>query len=150
MTDRMFEYALVFEDVEDAKVKEIPIEYFRDCINEHGDFIRLAGFQTEMEYTNVERMITGDKGMIKRIFSNLFSNILKYGDKSVPVKIEGSFTKRTYVLKIANGIKQQNTGVESNHIGLLSVEKMMQQLGGDSSFSEEDGMFSVRLEFNLV
>lgn len=150
MTDRMFEYALVFEEVDEPKVKEIPIEYFRDCINEHGDFIRLAGFQTEMKYTYVQRSISGDKGMIKRIFSNLFSNILKYGDKGIPVRIEGSFTKKTYVLQMSNGIKQQNTGVESTHIGLLSIEKMMQQLGGSSSFSEENGVFSVRLEFRLV
>ncbi len=150
MTDRMFEYALVFEEGEEPKVKEIPIEFFRDCINEHGDFIRLTGFQTEIQYTNVERSIIGDKGMIKRIFSNLFSNILKYGDKAVPVQIQGCFTKTTYMLTMLNGIKQQNTGVESNHIGLLSVEKMMQQLGGGSSFSEEDGIFHVRLEFNLI
>ena len=88
--------------------------------------------------------------MIKRIFSNLFSNILKYGDKAVPVRIQGCFTKTTYVLTMSNGIKQQNTGVESNHIGLLSVEKMMQQLGGESVFSEEKGVFHVRLEFNLI
>lgn len=150
MTDRMFEYALVFEEGEEPKVKEIPIGFFRDCINEHGDFIRLTGFQTEIEYTNVQRSIIGDKGMIKRIFSNLFSNILKYGDKAVPVQIQGCFTKTTYVLTMSNGIKQQNSGVESNHIGLLSVEKMMQQLGGGSSFSEEDGIFHVRLEFNLI
>ena len=127
MTDRMFEYALVFED-----------------------FIKLVGFQPELDYTNVERWITGDKGMIKRIFSNLFSNILKYGDKSVPVNIKGCFTKTTYILIMSNGIKQQSTGVESNHIGLMSVEKMMQQLGGKSSFSEENGLFSVRLEFHLT
>lgn len=150
MTDRMFEYALVFEEGEEPKVKEIPIGFFRDCINEHGDFIRLTGFQTEIEYTNVQRSIIGDKGMIKRIFSNLFSNILKYGDKAVPVQIQGCFTKTTYVLTMSNGIKQQNSGVESNHIGLLSVEKMMQQLGGGSAFSEENGVFSVRLEFNLI
>ena len=149
MTDRMFEYALVFEEGEEPKVKEIPIEFFRDCINEHGDFIRLTGFQTEIEYTNVERYITGDKSMIKRIFSNLFSNILKYGDKSVPVKINGCFTKTEYVLEISNGIKQQSAEVESNHIGLLSVEKMMQQLGGESAFSEENGLFSVKLKFQL-
>ena len=125
-------------------------EYFRDCINEHSDFIKLAGFQPELDYTNVERWITGDKGMIKRIFSNLFSNILKYGDKSVPVNIKGCFTKTTYILTMSNGIKQQSTGVESNHIGLMSVEKMMQQLGGKSSFSEENGLFSVRLEFHLT
>lgn len=79
----------------------IPIEYFRDCINEHSDFIKLAGFQPELDYTNVERWITGDKGMIKRIFSNLFSNILKYGDKSVPVNIKGCFTKTTYILTMS-------------------------------------------------
>ena len=150
MTDRMFEYALVFEEIDEPKVKKIPIEYFRDCINEHSDFIRLAGFQTQLDYTNVERWITGDKGMIKRIFSNLFSNILKYGDKAVPVKIKGCFTKETYVLAMSNGIKQQSTGVESNHIGLMSVEKMMQQLGGKSSFSEQNNIFSVNLEFRLT
>lgn len=150
MTDRMFEYALVFEEGEEPKVKEIPIKFFRDCINEHSDFIRLAGFQTEMEYTYVERWITGDKGMIKRILSNLFSNILKYGDKSSPVFIKGSFTKQSYILEISNTVKQQNTGVESNHIGLMSVEKMMHQLGGESTFSEKNGSFSVELKFSLV
>lgn len=150
MTDRMFEYALVFEEGEEPKVKEIPIKFFRDCINEHSDFIRLAGFQTEMEYTYVERWITGDKGMIKRILSNLFSNILKYGDKSSPVFIKGSFTKQSYILEISNTVKQQNTGVESNHIGLMSVEKMMHQLGGESTFSEKNGSFSVELKFHLV
>ena len=150
MTDRMFEYALVFEEGEEPKVKEIPIKFFRDCINEHSDFIRLAGFQTEMEYTYVERWITGDKGMIKRILSNLFSNILKYGDKSSPVFIKGSFTKQSYILEISNTVKQQNTGVESNHIGLMSVEKMMHQLGGESTFSEKNGLFSVELKFSLV
>lgn len=150
MTDRMFEYALVFEEGEEPKVKEIPIKFFRDCINEHSDFIHLAGFQTEMEYTYVERWITGDKGMIKRILSNLFSNILKYGDKSSPVFIKGSFTKQSYTLEISNTVKQQNTGVESNHIGLMSVEKMMHQLGGESTFSEKNGSFSVELKFSLV
>lgn len=55
-------------------------------------------------------MVTGDKGMIKRILSNLFSNILKYGDKSSPVFIKGSFTKQSYILEISNTVKQQNTG----------------------------------------
>ena len=150
MTDRMFEYALVFEEGEEPKVKDISVQFFRDCINEHGDFIRLAGFETEMDYTNVERSIIGDKGMIKRIFSNLFSNILKYGDKAVPVKIEACFTKQMYVITISNSIKRKNTGVESNHIGLLSVEKMMQQLSGNSSFLEKEGSFEVKLEFRLA
>ena len=88
--------------------------------------------------------------MIKRILSNLFSNILKYGDKSSPVFIKGSFTKQSYILEISNTVKQQNTGVESNHIGLMSVEKMMHQLGGESMFSEKNGSFSVELKFSLV
>ena len=81
---------------------------------------------------------------------NLFSNILKYGDKSSPVFIKGSFTKQSYILEISNTVKQQNTGVESNHIGLMSVEKMMHQLGGESTFSEKNGSFSVELKFSLV
>lgn len=38
------------------------------------------------------------------------------------------------MLTMSNGIKQQSTGEESNHIGLMSVEKMMQQLGGEFIF----------------
>ena len=54
------------------------------------------------------------------------------------------------ILEISNTVKQQNTGVESNHIGLMSVEKMMHQLGGESTFSEKNGSFSVELKFSLV
>ena len=150
MTDRMFEYALVFEEGEEPKVKEIPIKFFRDCINEHSDFIRLAGFQTEMEYTYVERWITGDKWMIKRILSNLFSNILKYGDKSSPVFIKGSFTKQSYILEISNTVKQQNTGVESNHIGLRSSQKMVELHKGQMHVYHEKQQFRVHILLPVI
>ena len=64
-------------------------------------------------------------------------------------------------LELPNGIPSHDTlqrvfamvpteFLESNHIGLMSVEKMMHQLGGESTFSEKNGSFSVELKFSLV
>jgi len=103
-----------------------------------------------MEYTYVERWITGDKGMIKRILSNLFSNILKYGDKSSPVFIKGSFTKQSYILEISNTVKQQNTGVESNHIGLRSSQKMVELHKGQMHVYHEKQQFRVHILLPVI
>lgn len=62
MTDRMFEYALVFEEGEEPKVKEIPIKFFRDCINEHSDFIRLADFRQRWNILMSKDGLRGIKG----------------------------------------------------------------------------------------
>ena len=84
----MFEYALVFEEIEIPKTVPVPYTFFRECLWENCDFIQLK-----------------------------------------------------------NKVKKVSADIESNHIGLKSVEKMMALLGGRMLCSENAQEFTVRLSF---
>ena len=152
MTDRMFEYALIFEETETPSLEPLDFSFFHECLRENFEFIHLAGFACEEESPPADFQdtpyFTGDAKMIKRIFNNLFSNILKYGDKSEPVQI--CLTSDTQELKIIlkNKIKAEHSDIESNHIGLRSVEKMMSLLNGRILYSEKNHEFAVQLTFS--
>ena len=151
MTDRMFEYALVFEEAEVPNLVLLPLSFYQNCLLENTDFIRLAGFSCDIELSpeNTETSLSflGDETMLKRIFSNLFSNILKYGDKSQAVLIRLTVDGSELKLLLKNRTKEEVNGIESNHIGLKSVEKMMSLLGGRMLFNEMGHEFSVQLTF---
>ena len=151
MTDRMFDYALVFEEAEIPNLVLLPLSFYQNCLLENTDFIRLAGFSCDIELSpeNTETSLSflGDETMLKRIFSNLFSNILKYGDKSQAVLIRLTVDGSELKLLLKNRTKEEVNGIESNHIGLKSVEKMMSLLGGRMLFNEMGHEFSVQLTF---
>ncbi|WP_235839120.1 sensor histidine kinase [Clostridium sp. Marseille-P2415] len=71
------------------------------------------------------------KASLQRVFDNIFSNILKYADPTVPVVISGSRADGGMVISFHNQIRQQKTGtVSSAGIGLKSAEMIVQQNGG--------------------
>lgn len=152
MTDRMFEYALIFEETEIPDLEPLELSFFQDCLMENFDFIQLAGFTYEVE--SIPEVFqdtfyfTGDATMIRRIFNNLFSNILKYGDKSEPVRIYLTYNTHELKILLKNRIKKEHSDIESNHIGLRSVEKMMSHLNGRILYSEKNHEFTVQLTFS--
>lgn len=149
LTDRMFEYALVFEEIEIPKTVPVPYTFFRECLWENCDFIQLAGFQCSVEEKCPDCTLSfaGDETMLKRIFNNLFSNILKYGEKAVPVSLSLTIEEGELKIQLKNKVKKVSADIESNHIGLKSVEKMMALLGGRMLCSENAQEFTVRLSF---
>lgn len=153
MTDRMFEYALVFEESEVPNIKPVSLSFAQDCILENCDFIHLAGFQFCLDFPPEDFSLltfAGDETMLKRIFNNLFSNILKYGEKSEPVQILIRIESDELRIQIHNTIQETHSEIESNHIGLKSVEKMMTLLGGRMLYSEKESQFTVQLTFSAA
>ncbi len=128
LTDRMFEYALVFDDRTAAQITEIPSDFLYRCINENTEYLRLTGrtvhimsdgrFSASLHASDrpfddgeparplpLPRFsILADSMMLKRVFSNLFSNIIKYGDKKEPVEITGSLEDSKFVIILKNAI----------------------------------------------
>ena len=156
MTDRMFEYALVYEENETPKLEPLDYSFLYDCLMENIDFIRLAGFEYALDTNALPDdmpnfpTILGDATMIKRIFNNIFSNILKYGDKSSPVRIMISRDTDELKMMFKNKVKIEHADIESNHIGLRSVEKMMSLLGGRILYSEQREEFGVQVAFKTI
>ena len=49
MTDRMFEYALIFEESETPCLESFDFSFLHECLKENIEFIHLAGFAYEIE-----------------------------------------------------------------------------------------------------
>lgn len=149
LTDRMFEYALVAEEEETPKISLLSTDFIRQCLAENCDFIKLAGFTTNICQTDSSVLLPGDKTMIKRIFNNLFSNILKYGDKKRPVSITAQIRESNYIVTIVNTVKGEASHTDSNNIGLKNVDRMIRLLNGRMKVRQEEEGFETELWFPL-
>lgn len=148
MTDRMFEYALVYEGNEEADLLPLPFSLLEQCLTENADYIRLTGFEADCAVSGpASCRFYGDEAMLRRIFSNLFSNIIKYGDKKIPVQISCIFEDDGFSVTLVNGVRQEYARIESNRIGLRSVQKMMELMNAGFQTEETESSFCVRLRF---
>ena len=151
LTDRMFEYALVYEENETADLKPLSISDLAECLRENCEFIRIAGFTVEEKFEyGAESEMYGDKVMLKRIFSNLFSNILKYGDKKGEVTVQICPECGRLKILITNLIKKDAADTESNQIGLRSVRKMVEMHQGELYTFVETNIYTVGILFDMI
>lgn len=150
MTDRMFEYALVFEKDENITLTELLVSLIHQCLAEHIDFLQLAGFMVQSSLCEPIGSIAGDETTLKRIFQNLFSNILKYGDKKDAVLVSCYMEQKQLKISLTNSIKGNLTGIESNHVGLKSVKKMVELHNGTLFISDHETSYIVQLSFPVL
>lgn len=160
MTDKMFEYALVFEDKEEPVLTDLPTGIVFSCLHENMDFLSLTGFTIEYtpdftesssaELFSVESgILLADATMLKRIFNNLFSNILKYGDKAKPVTVSCRLVKGEIGISLQNAIKSDRSQIASNKIGLRSTAKMVELHHGSFSSAKKGDSFTVEIVLPL-
>ena len=166
LTDRMFDYALVYEEEETAELKPLSVSVISDCLRENCDFIRIAGFTVSEDnrweeknsiqqkfqspdYT-AETMIYGDEILIKRIFSNLFSNILKYGDKRDTVSVKLYPERGSLRISIQNRIRENAAETESTRIGLRSARRMVELHHGELYTFVDTNIYHVCITFNMI
>lgn len=165
MTDRMFEYALVFDeagaDGTPVSLEELPVSFFSELLKGHVDFLRLAGFSAKLCISDEDGndggfRVLADCALAKRTFDNLFSNVIKYADKKeetmISASMELSEEKREpwFFILIENHVKADRSGEESTRIGLRSVCKMMEGMDGTCSFEESGGVFRAKLRFQAM
>ena len=146
----MFEYSLVYDPHQSPLLVPIPLKNVQHMLSEHLDFLRLAGFQTSETIAPLYGQIEGDETSLKRLFQNLFSNVLKYGDKSEPVTLQISQKNDIFQIILSNAAKKDLTGIESNRIGLKSAEKIAKMHHGTLTFTQKDKtLFLVEVTFPL-
>ena len=161
LTGRMFEYALVYDAAgteRDLQLTEISPDFFLDSVKEHADFLQLAGFQTKLRFFGTPAdspvsfqdtfYITADISMIKRVFNNLISNIIKYADKKEAVFISVS-AGCTLTILLKNRIRNDRDNMESTQIGLQSSCRIMEQMNGTLSVQSDQEFFTAELKFPM-
>lgn len=153
LSDRMFEYAMVYETQEELEMEAMAVSQLLKLLWENMNFMELAGFtvdkNADSHWMDVKELggptFWGNPLALKRVLNNLFSNILKYGDKAHPVKVAFSIEQGHWRLALSNHIRQSHKTVESNHIGLKSVEKIIELHGGSVYSMQVEDVFSVEV-----
>ena len=166
LTDRMFEYALVYDASEPEQIRMIPFSLSRllELFREQMDFLELAGFHTDIYFPDADisdvttpdaLTIQADPELCKRILDNLFSNVLKYGSKQETVTLSMQLTPESdgdaaLCLVLKNTVKPEHSAVESNRIGLKSSTRNMERMGGSLVVCQTDAFFEVTLSFPVT
>lgn len=166
LTDRMFEYALVYDASEPEQIQMLPVSLSKllELFREQMGFLELAGFHTELHFPDAGTSdiaspdaltIRVDTELCKRILNNLFSNILKYGSKQETVTLSLSLNPENDVdaalyLILKNAVKSEHSAVESNRIGLKSSTRNMERMGGKLVVFQTDTFFEVTLSFPVT
>ena len=166
LTDRMFEYALVYDVSEPEQIQMLPVSLSKllELFREQMDFLELAGFHTKLHFPDAGTSdiaspdaltIRVDTELCKRILNNLFSNILKYGSKQETVTLSMQLPPEinkdaALCLALKNTVKPEHSAVESNRIGLKSSTRNMERMGGKLVVFQTDTFFEVTLSFPVT
>ena len=166
LTDRMFEYALVYDASEPEQIRMISFSLSRllELFREQMDFLELAGFHTDISFPDADTSdittpdaltIRADPELCKRVLNNLFSNILKYGSKQETVTLSmqlppESNNDAALCLALKNAVNPEHSTIESNQIGLKSSMRNMERMGGKLVVFQTDTFFEVTLSFPVT
>lgn len=147
LSDKMFEYAFVYDTQEQEMQSELYVEEVLEELERNGQFLELKGYEVIYEMEGQGKLF-GSRICFQRIWNNLFSNVIKYG--TAPVLIRTRIEKGSMQVEIINKIKQSTETVESNKIGLKSVEKMTKLQKGSLFINKDEVNFAVTLKFPLI
>jgi len=152
LSDKLFEYFLVFG----GEYQEPDLEIV-DCdsllgelINEYTLYLADRGYKVTSASEIPQGVISANVIAVRRIFDNLFSNILKYADHNSPVTILIENKDKSITVIIKNTVGLMTSKVESTKIGLATCEKIMAQHKGSFSAEKIGNEFIVSVTFPFV
>lgn len=143
LSNKTFEYALVFEqdhEIEFDKISSVDIIHYLD---ENLDYLQLEGFVLQKNYDYSEVFMNINLAMIKRMINNLCSNIQKYALVSEPVLISVSTKQNQMKITLTNEKRTDVNHIESNKIGLKSVERIIQLHNGKLFIQDLKDSFTI-------
>ena len=89
LTEHLFEYSLIAGEGEaDLEAPEQYKTLFFDLFSETVSYLEQQGFCIEFHIEWIDCTLQISTDYVSRIFDNVASNIVKYADRSVPVKIK--------------------------------------------------------------
>lgn len=152
LSDKLFGYFLVFGKSEsDRQLERFDASVLlTQIIGEHGAELVSRGYTVKYDGTLPERDILADITGLRRIFDNVFSNILKYADPDIDVKIFVSASEEAVHVRIANGIPKTKAKIESTRIGLKTCERICAEMKGAFTFSQTEEVFEVKISFPVT
>lgn len=156
LSDKLFQYFLVFGGKKNPQKLEVLDGdiLFQQLLTEHVAELISYGYIVTMDYEIEGKLVETDVSSLRRLFDNIFSNIMKYADKRRSIKVK-AITKYTgdeqeseeFLFRVENKISHEAKQVESTQIGVMTCEKIAKDLGGRYSWSDDEDVYITQFAF---
>ncbi|OCN05304.1 hypothetical protein A4S06_09360 [Erysipelotrichaceae bacterium MTC7] len=149
LSDEMFSYFLVYGKQEHAELVATPFANLYAYVNEECGLLEHEGYQVYKQVQfDASLVINMNLLLLKRAFDNIFSNIQKYASKDAPVLILIEVKKGYVHLVFENKIASKHH-VESNQIGLKSMERVIEIHQGRMDVKESPSTYTIHLQLPI-
>ena len=147
LTNELFSYFLVFGKPEPSLQLEVmdARTLLEQMLGEETADLLERDYQVQTESLAESRPIQVDVQHLRRIFDNLFSNVLKYADPARPVALSSFWAGDELHVCISNYVRATAGRVESTKIGLQTCEKLLTSMGGCFRRRQEAGQFTAEV-----
>lgn len=149
LSNKMFEYSLVFSTEYNSDLSNIPVQKLIDTLVDHIQYLREMDLHILYEPLQTSLSMDANFAMIQRILNNVFSNIQKYCDPWKDIVIQTTIEEDRLKMSFTNSINHHLDKVESNGIGLKSVKKMIELHHGTFYQDETNDLFTIILAFPI-
>ena len=153
LSDKLFQYFLVFGNQGgDRTLERFDAGIlFQQLLAEHCAEAINYEYKVDFQYTIPEEVnIMTDLSGLRRLFDNVFSNIMKYADKKQVIRVEAGLNGSIIEINVENHILEQAKKVESTRIGLKTCERICSDLKGTFRYTEEEHSFNVEITFPVT
>lgn len=152
LSDKLFEYFTVFNtednDLEFERFDGIPL--MDQLIDEQLLLLENNGFHFELTPCSTPFHMDVHLISIRRVFDNLFSNIIKYADKLKPVYIHYDVKDGLLVIHIENHKKKEGHEVSSTGIGMKTCKKIIEKHNGQIAVTSNKEIYSVHITLRRI
>lgn len=156
LTDELFRYSVSLDKNRSILLQEVCLNsVISERVLDFYDELTEKGISPVIELPDKNVNTIADKRDVSRIFDNLISNAVKYGEKNLKIKLDedGSVTISNSTSKLTHldvekmfdrfyTVKNYNY---STGLGLSIAKSLVEQYGGSISASLENGVFSITL-----
>ena len=145
MADKLFEYVLVYssEWAPSGLESRDGDELLQHLLGEYAFSLENHGFTVEQDISPLEGQIRVNLELLRRMFDNVYGNLLKYADVSQNVKMAYWRQGDQAHVSITNRISPKRDKRQSTNIGLNTCQKIMHCHGGTFSYGEQGEWFQV-------
>lgn len=151
LSDKLFEYFIVFNTNDD----DLEVETFdgnellEQLLGEQTFILEDNGFDYQTDFCNTPFLIKVNLISIRRVFDNIFSNIIKYADQSKPVKVKYYIENQLLFIYVENQINNNLKTVSSTEIGLKTCEKIIERHKGKIVIKKTEDIFSIQISLAI-
>ena len=152
LSDKLFEYFLVYgKDREELSLEEVNGEELIGQVVEDSLFdMESEGFRVKREAGAVACRLRVDVESIRRVFGNVFSNLVKYADRAQPVSVRYELDGGWLLIEFHNTLDTRQERGESTNIGLKTCEEIVRRHGGTFTSLQAGWQFSVSLRLPIL